>query len=1035
MKLVKVEARPSFPALEAAVLERWKREKTYEASLDRSGGGEEFVFYDGPPFPTGNPHHGTLLVSILKDVIPRYKTMAGFYVPRAWGWDCHGLPIETQAEKNLGLTDKGQIEGKIGIKSFNDECRRIVSACNDAWKVYIDRIGRWVDFDHPYSTLDRDFMESVIWVFAECYKKGLIYKDYRVSPYCYRCQTALSISDARQDDSTRPRQDRAITVKFAVEGQTKTFLLAWTTTPWTLPSNLALAVEPTLDYSFVRVNEETYIIASARIESLRRELGGELEEVNRLSGGDLCARSLKYVPLFPYFAQKNPNGFRVISADFVSKDEGTGIVHLAPAYGDDDYWACRKYGIAVINPVDEKGCFTKDVSDFPGRNVHEVNADIVRFLKTKGVVLKDETVEHAYPHCWRCQTPLIYKALEAWYFKVESIKERLIANNREINWYPASVKEGRFGKWLENARDWNISRNRYWATPIPVWECSKCERTEVLGSIAELESKAGRQLPDVHKEWLDPIVYPCSCGGEMKRTPEVLDGWFESGSMPYGQFHYPFENAEHFRSHFPSGFIVEYTPQIRGWFYVLHVLATALFDKPAFQNCMVHGTLLAADGKKMSKSLKNYTDPLILLDRHGADAFRSYLLSSSAVEMGDLAFQDEGPEGMVKSLNLPLWNALLFFTTYAEIDGIDTEELQFRESDLMLTELDRFILSETELLISAVTEKLDAYLVNQAMRLFPEFLDTLNNWYIRRSRQRVWSAEPKSADKMTFYTVLFRVLSRLAQALAPFCPFLAESVWARLGYPESVHLSTWPKIDRGLIDLPVSQEIAVVRTIITSGLAVRAREKIRVRQPLAKLYVATPKGIDLHKYGAAIREELNVKEVLLISDPKELAKCVGRPNAKLLGPKYGGGVQTIIKLAREGNFIQKPDGTVCVGGFTLTPDEIEISFVGREGMAVESSRDALVALDTNITPELELEGEARDIVRQVQDLRKEANLKISDRIELGISGADGVMAAFSDYIKGETLAVKLGVRVENAAARARFCVGSREVEATLRKAD
>lgn len=1032
MKLEKAESRPSFPKLEAEVLARWKEEGTYEASLQRSKQGKEFVIYDGPPFPTGNPHHGTLLVSVLKDVIPRYKTMRGYYVPRAWGWDCHGLPIETQAEKRLGITDKTQIESSLGVARFNDECRAIVSAHNESWRTYIERIGRWVDFEHPYSTRDLKFMESVMWAFKECYQRGFIYKDFRVSPYCYRCQTALSISDTRQDDSTRPRQDRAITVKFPVVGLENTYFLAWTTTPWTLPSNLALAVGCNIQYSYVKSNNETFILGTECLKHFKKEIPNP-EVLERITGEELLARNLSYTPLFPYFTDQNPNGFKLIPADFVGVEEGTGIVHLAPAYGDDDYWACKGYGIGLVNPVDQKGLFTDEVRDFNGKNVHEANGDIIRFLKVRQMVVRDETIEHAYPHCWRCQTPLIYRALDAWYFKVEAIKDKLLAANQEINWHPDSVKEGRFGKWLENARDWNISRNRYWATPIPIWECDKCDHTECLGSLRELEEKAGKKLHDIHKEWIDPIKWPCSCGGIMHRTPEVLDCWFESGSMPYGQFHYPFENADHFSSHFPGEFVVEYSPQLRGWFYVMHVLSSALFGGPAFTNCMVHGTILAADGKKMSKSLKNYTDPLVLLDKYGADAFRAYLLSSAAVEMGDLAFQDEGVEGMVKSLNLPLWNALLFFTTYAEIDKIDTEELDLDLNRLALTELDRYILSETEILISSVTEKLENYLVNQAMKLLPDFLGTLNNWYIRRSRQRVWTAEARNVDKLAFYSVLYRVLTRFSSVLAPFCPFMAESVRERLGYTDSVHLVDWPTPEEKLIDKTLSGEIALVREIITAGLSIRAKEKIRVRQPLSRFSIATHKELDLSRYFDPIREELNVKEIKLVHNNGELARCIGRPNAKLLGPKYGGAVQTIIKLAKEGQLTSNDDGTVTVGDYRLLPEEIEIAFVGNKGLAVESTKNAVVALKTTITPQLEMEGYARDIVRQVQELRKEADLHIADRIALSISGADGIIEAFGEYIKGETLTTSLVEALNSPLAKSEFRAGDRDVSIALRK--
>ncbi|HET9219648.1 MAG TPA: isoleucine--tRNA ligase [Terriglobia bacterium] len=1027
---MKVEPKPAFPELEKAVLQRWQTEQTFEQSLERTRTGPEFVFYDGPPFPTGSPHYGTIFVSILKDVVPRYKTMRGFYVPRTWGWDCHGLPVETQAEKNLGIKDKREIEQRIGVKAFNDECRKIVSTFNAAWKVYIDRIGRWVDFDHPYQTLDASFMESVLWAFAEIYKKDLIYKDFRVSPYCYRCQTALSVSDTRMDDATRMKQDRAITVKFKVRGLENTFFIAWTTTPWTLPSNLALAVGSNIPYVWGRKDNETYIFAKSALARYKKELEG-VEIVRELTGRELAAEKLRYEPLFPYFDEGPSNRFQVLEADFVGIEDGTGIVHLAPAFGEDDYWACRRANIAPVCPVDEQGCFTSEVRDFAPRNVHDANADIIRYLKNLGRVIKDETLEHNYPHCWRCRTALIYKALDAWYLNVEKIKDRLIACNQEISWYPETVKHGRFGKWLENARDWNISRNRYWATPIPVWECGACKKRDVPSSIAELEQRAKHPVTDLHKEYLDAIVYTCDCGGTMKRTPEVLDGWFESGSMPYGQFHYPFERAEHFRSHFPADFIVEYPGQIRGWFYVLHVLSTALFDRPAFRNCLVHGTLLAADGKKISKSLKNYTDPLELMDRYGADSLRMYLLSSSAVQIDDLNFRDEGVEAITRTILLPIWNALSFFASYAAIDGVKPADLA--NGAFQLEPLDRFILSETEILVTRVTDSMDRYSIHDAAQQFPPFLDTLNNWYIRRSRARVWSADPREPGKMAFYATLYRVLSRVTALLAPFCPFVTESVWQRLGYTRSVHLEDWPQAESQYIDEQLSQEVALARTVITAGLAIRAREKIRVRQPLSKARVALSSSVDISKQTSAVMQELNVKTIEFVKNASEIADRVAKAQAKKLGPKYGGAVQGIIKDLKEGRFNQSADGTVSVGQYLLLPDEVEISFVGKQGLSVQSENGAVVALSTEITPELELEGDARDLVRVIQDLRKEAGFEFSDRITLGIEGGDDIVTAHRDYISNETLATSVVTEAQQPQVSRTVEIGKRSIRISLAK--
>ena len=1027
---MKVEPKPAFPELEKTVLLRWQKEQTFEQSLDRTKNGPEFVFYDGPPFPTGSPHYGTIFVSILKDVVPRYKTMRGFYVPRAWGWDCHGLPVETQAEKNLGIKDKREIEQRIGVKAFNQECRKIVSAFNAAWKVYIDRIGRWVDFDHPYQTLDASFMESVLWAFADIYKKGLIYKDFRVSPYCYRCQTALSVSDTRMDDATRMKQDRAITVKFKVHGLESTYFLAWTTTPWTLPSNLALAVGADIPYVYGKKDGETYILAKSALSRYKKELEG-VEIVRELTGSELVAENLRYEPLFPYFEESPTNRFQVLQADFVGTEDGTGIVHLAPAFGEDDYWACRRANITPVCPVDEQGCFTSEVTDFANRNVHDANADVIRHLKNLARVIKDETIEHNYPHCWRCRTALIYKALDAWYLNVEKIKDRLIACNEEISWYPETIKNGRFGKWLQNARDWNISRNRYWATPIPVWECTACRKRDVPSSIAELEERAKHPVDDLHKEYLDAIVYPCDCGGTMKRTPEVLDGWFESGSMPYGQFHYPFERAEHFRSHFPADFIVEYTGQIRGWFYVLHVLSTALFDRPAFRNCLVHGTLLAADGKKMSKSLKNYTDPLLLMDRYGADSLRMYLLSSPAVQTDDLNFRDEGVEAVTRTILLPIWNALSFFASYAAIDKVERADLE--PGNIELEPLDRFILSETEILVSRATEFMERYAIQEAAQLFPPFLDNLNNWYIRRSRTRVWSNDAREPGKMAFYATLYRVLSRVTTLLAPFCPFVADSVWQRLGYEKSVHLENWPSAEAQYIDEKLSEQVAVARTVITAGLAIRAREKIRVRQPLPKARVALSTAVDISKQTGAVMQELNVKAIEFVQNASDIADRVAKAQAKKLGPKYGGAVQGIIKDLKEGRFSQNSNGTVSVGQYTLLPDEVEISFVGKQGLSVQSENGAVVALSTEITPALELEGDARDLVRAIQDLRKEAGFEFSDRITLGVHGGDDIVAAHRDYISNETLATSVVTEAQRPQLSKTVEIGKRSVRISLEK--
>jgi isoleucyl-tRNA synthetase len=1026
----KAESRPNFPSLEQGVVDRWKREGTFQQSLDRSKANPEFIFYDGPPFATGSPHHGTLFISALKDLICRYKTMRGFYVPRMWGWDCHGLPIETIAEKNLGLKDKSEIESKVGVAAFNAECRRIVSDYDGNWRTYIDRVGRWVDMDKPYRTLDRSFMESVIWAFVEAHKKGLIYKDYRVAPYCCRCETSLSLSEIRSDDSTRPKQSRAATVKFALHGMEGVSALAWTTTPWTLPSNLALAVGKEIEYVVVESAVGKVLLAQKALKRFEKELGKNPHVIATYSGEQLESLKLTYEPMFPYF--KSDPAFRVIAADFVSTEDGTGIVHLAPAFGEDDYWACRRYGIEVRNPVDTAGRFTAEISDFAGQNVHDANPAIIKSLKERGVVVRDETIEHNYPHCWRCRNPLIYRALDAWYFRVEGIRDDLIHANQSVAWYPDTVKQGRFGNWLENARDWNISRNRYWATPLPVWECSSCGTHRVV-TVGELEKECGRPIPDLHKEFLDAIDLSCSCGGTAHRVPEVLDCWFESGSMPYGQFHYPFENAEHFRAHFPADFIAEGTGQIRCWFYYLHVLSTAIFGKPAFQNCLVTGTLLAADGKKMSKSLKNYTDPLLLMERYGADAIRSYLFSSPAVGIEDLTFRDDGVEGMLKSITLPIWNALTFLTAYADVDHVTPRDLSVH--DRALGELDRFILSEVEILARSVTKALDSYQISDGMRLFAPFFDTLNNWYIRRSRERVWSEDPRAPEKMAFYATLFDVLSKCCQLLAPLCPFISELVWERLGYTESVHLSKWPEVRESFIDTQLSKEVNLVRAMVSAGLSIRAREKLRVRLPLtsAKVAVATDVARQLAPHVPVLCGELNVKGIELLSDASEIATPSAKVNARVLGPRLGGRVQEVIQKVREGNFEILGEGSIRIGDIELGAGEVEVGFVGKAGLAVESGAGFVIALDTAISPELALEGRARDLVREIQDMRKEADLHIADRIELSIAGADDILAVHADYIRAETLCMTIVARLEQPVLERSLTVEGALIQVALAK--
>lgn len=985
-----ISNRVSFPDIEKSVLEFWKKEGIFQKSLELSK--KEHIFYDGPPFPTGNPHHGTIFVSILKDSIARFFTMAGYTVPRRWGWDCHGLPIENGVEKKLGITRKAEIENKIGIAKFNEECRSFVSSANDAWETYIDKIGRWTEYHNAYRTMDLDFMESLLWVFKTSYSKGLIYKDYRVTPYCYQCETSLSISDTRESDSTRPKQDPTLVVKFAADLQIDgkpTFFLAWTTTPWTLTSNLALAVGASLEYVAVEKGGEVFILGQAALGRYKQEFGKEPVIIKKIEGRDLVG--MTYQPLFDYFSGlKSQNCFRVIEADFVTTDDGVGIVHLAPAFGEDDYWVCKRAGIAVQNPVDAQGCFTADVTDFQGRNVHEANRDVIKHLKDRNIVLKQDTLEHNYPHCWRCRTPLIYKAMDAWYYAVEKIKDRLIYHNESINWVPEHVKHGRFGKWLEGARDWNLSRSRFWGTPIPVWECTHCDHRDVLGSLDEIQSYTGTRPKDLHKEYLDPLHGTCvKCNHVTKRVPEVLDCWFESGSMPYGQCHYPFENKEWFESHFPTDFIVEYPGQLRGWFYYLHVIATALFDRPAFKNCVVHGTLLAADGAKISKSKKNYTDPMELIDRYGADAMRVYLLSSPASAMMDMNFRDEGIESQIKNVLLPLSNCYSFFVTYANIDHFVGNPHHTPKSE---NQLDRWILAKLYETEREVYEAFSSYHLNKTLNPVLSFLENLTNWYIRRSRDRFWGTG-LNPDKVSAYETLYYVLTSMIKMLAPSAPFITETMYQNLTSEESVHLAPWPRIPESYQDSQLTKEVAIARQITTLGLSLRQKLKIKVKQPLASAKVALPKNLSpdlIADQIEVLKSELNVKDLILINDPSDLATLRAVPNAKVLGPKFGKEMQNIIKAAREGR-VEEVSSKVIVRGeggetWELEPEDIKIGYEGKAGVDVASDQGILVALDTVISPELFEEGIANELNRTIQSMRKEAGYEISDHISLHLEG-------------------------------------------------
>ena len=1008
-----VDPKVSFPEIEEDVLAFWQEKKTFEKSISQREGAEEFVFYDGPPFATGLPHYGHFVPSTVKDAIPRYQAMKGRKVDRRFGWDCHGLPVEYEMEKELGISGKKQIE-EYGIAKFNEACRSIVLRYTREWRKVITRLGRWVDFDHDYKTMDLDYMESIWWVLSELWKKGLLYEGSYILPYCPRCSTALSNFELNLGGYLDV-SDPSITVKFALESEPNTFFLAWTTTPWTLPSNLGLALGAGISYVKVKDGEDFFILAEDRLPAYYKDPAA-VQIVTRYSGKDLAGRS--YVPLFPYFANLKAKGaFTTRIGDFVSTEEGTGIVHIAPGFGEDDYNLLRGTGIPTVCPVDAEVKFTAEVPDWAGLYVKDADKSIIRRLKDERKLVKHDSITHAYPHCWRCKHPLIYRAVSEWFVSVEKFKSAMLAANDSIYWMPAHLKSGRFGKWLENARDWAISRSRYWGNPIPVWRCDSCKATDCIGSRAELEEKTGQKTTDLHKHFIDGFTYPCSCGGTMRRIPEVLDCWFESGAMPYGQNHYPFENREHFDAHFPADFISESIDQTRGWFYTLVVLGAALFDKPTFRHVIVSGLILDTDGKKMSKSARNYADPMDVIATYGADAMRLFLLDSAVLKAEDLRFSEAGVKEVVKNVLIPLWNSYSFFVTYANIDQVIVEGAPAAPSNI----LDRWILSEAERMVQEVTGYLEAYDLQRAVDVFIEFIDLLNNWYIRRSRRRFWRSENDS-DKKEAYQALHTALMKLILCAAPFIPFITEGIYANLRtpvMPESIHLCDFPIYDESRRDPGLERRMKVTMRAVGMGRSLRTDYSLKIRQPLRALHVVTRDPEEwtiLESMEELIRDELNVKSVLFRENEDELVEYRPKANFRTLGKLLGKDMKAAasriekLSLADIHALLSSQNVSMDVEGrtFSLTPEGVEIQRIEKQNLKVINDGSLTVALDPELTPELIQEGLVRDLVRGIQSLRKDEGLEVTDRIELTLFGSEALQAAVESYrahLLSETLAV------------------------------
>ncbi|MFV1364818.1 isoleucine--tRNA ligase [Mycolicibacterium elephantis] len=1018
---------PDFPALETDVLDYWERDDTFRASIARRDDAPEYVFYDGPPFANGLPHYGHLLTGYVKDIVPRYRTMRGYKVERRFGWDTHGLPAELEVQRQLGITDKAQIE-EMGIEKFNDACRASVLKYTDEWRAYVTRQARWVDFDNDYKTLDLGFMESVIWAFKQLWDKGLAYEGNRVLPYCWNDETPLSSHELRMDDDVyQSRQDPAITVGLKVtdgpfEGA---YLLIWTTTPWTLPSNQAVAVNPDVTYVHVQGPDgRRYVLAQARLAAYARELGEEPEVLDTVAGRDLLG--VRYLPPFAYFVDddKAHNAFQVLPAEFVSTEDGTGIVHMSPAYGEDDMATAQAAGIVAVTPVDAKGRFDETVPDYAGQHVFDANPQIIRDLKNQAgpaavngaVLLRHETYDHSYPHCWRCRNPLIYRAVSSWFIKVTEFRDRMVELNQQITWYPEHVKDGQFGKWLAGARDWSISRNRYWGTPIPVWKSDDpaYPRVDVYGSLDELERDFGVRPDNLHRPYIDELTRPNpddpTGRATMRRIPDVLDVWFDSGSMPFAQVHYPFENRDWFlgrpagedgatateEAHFPGDFIVEYIGQTRGWFYTLHVLATALFDKPAFKTCVAHGIVLGSDGQKMSKSLRNYPDVTEVFDRDGSDAMRWFLMASPILRGGNLIVTEQGIREGVRQVQLPLWNAFTFLCLYAPKRGT------WRTDSTHV--LDRYILAKLAALRDDLTEALDVCDISGACIQLRQFTDALTNWYVRRSRSRFWDEDPDAID--TLHTVL-EVTARLA---APLLPLTTEMIWRGVTAERSVHLTDWP--EAGL--LPADPELVAamdqVREVASAGSSLRKAKKLRVRLPLPKLTVAVDNPRRLQPFTDLIADELNVKAVELTDDIATYGRFELTVNAKVAGPRLGKDVQAAIKAVKAGEAVAHPDGTLTAGPAVLQPEEYSSRLVAADPDYTAALPDGsgLVVLDATVTPELEAEGWARDMIRELQEARRRGGFDIGDRIRVRLQVPElpaGWRDEFRELIANEILAV------------------------------
>ena len=1014
-----VSNKVAFPKMEEEVLSFWGKDGTFEKSLKKNEGKERYTFYDGPPFATGLPHYGHLLAGIIKDIVPRYQTMRGKYVERRFGWDTHGLPIEALAQDALGVAGAPEIKA-LGVDKFNEQCRSMVLKYVNEWEKTVTRMGRWVDFRNDYKTMNPEFMETIWWVFKQLWNQGRVYKSHRIMPYSWKLSTPLSNFEAGNNykdvqDPTVTCRVRATSVKSeelrVKSGKSDVYFLIWTTTPWTLPANLMICAGAKLDYVAVRDmtddSRPIYVMAKARLPFIFKK-----EESYELvwEGKGEALKDSEYEPIFPYFADKKDEGaFRVTNDDYVTTDDGVGLVHIAPAYGEDDFRVCKEAGMAAfVDPLDDACAFTDQLPEYKGRFCKDCDKDLIKWLKAEGKLVHQATIVHSYPFCDRTDTPLIYRAIDAWYVRVEDLHERLAKNNEGVHWTPEYVGDKRFGNWLKEARDWNISRNRFWGSCIPVWiNDDDPEDMICVGSVKELEELSGEKVTDLHKHFIDKIVIKKD-GKTYHRTPEVLDCWFESGSMPYAQQHYMGEGDA--SSFFPADFIAEGLDQTRGWFYTLMVLGTCLFDKSPYRNVIVNGLILAEDGKKMSKRLKNYPDPNLMLNTYGADAIRLYMIYSPVVKAESLKFSENGVKQLMRDLLIPWWNAYSFFVTYANVDKFDDAEVVYPESQNVL---DRWIVSSMETLIADVTAAMDSYDLQKAVRPFVRFIEDLTNWYIRRSRRRFWKST-NDGDKLCAYRTLRYVLVQLAKVAAPFTPFIAEEIYRNLkgaSDPDSVHLCDFPTANSAARDLDLEKRMADVQAAVELGRRLRADNDLKVRQPLSALKLA---GGDVKGLEELIEDELNVKSVMFVADETDLCDVSYKANFKTLGKKCGAKMKAVAAAIAAAKSVP-----FDCEGFTITADDVLVTRSPKSGLVVASEGVIVVGLETALTPELVAEGLAREFVSHVQSMRKEADFEVTQRISLTVEADDETKAALEahlDYVKNETLTTAFAFAATDAEA-------------------